>query len=87
MTNPYKNATITHDISNPNELPFVKLLKTGTSHGKTVRAMFDDYNKWDLDFAEECSALYEHVLSSYDFAIINQNQRSLLDCPADSLIS
>lgn len=83
----YQNATITHDISDPNELPFVKLLKTGKSNGKTIQEMFNTHNKWDLDFAEECSVLFEHVLSNYDFAVTNKFARSLLDCPAESLIS
>lgn len=87
MNTQYQNATINHDISDPNELPFVKLLKTGKSNGKTIQEMFNAHNKWDLDFTEECSALFDHVLSNYNFAISNQFTRSLLDCPADSLIS
>jgi len=87
MNTQFKSTLATHDLSVPNDIPFVKLLNTGKTNGKTIKEAFEENNKWGMDFTQECSYLYEHVLLNYNFAILHQLPLSLLDCPADSLVS
>jgi recombinational DNA repair protein RecT len=82
-----RQQTIQHEVSDPNELPFVKMLKKGKIEGTPVKEEFEKIGVNKLDYSECCLSLYQHVLENYNSALRHHSRHSLLDVSPESLLA